>query len=932
MRQKQDLRGMRHHLSSNWRLPLIPTKLSPPRRSQPLFSRKRLESLAPAIMKHALTLVQAPAGYGKTTLVGQWADMYRGEDKLVAWLSLSEEDNSERRFLSYLIASLSITKSNFCNESILAINSELSSSIEVVESILLAELEASREEILLTLDDYHCITNPEIHSLMLRLIKNRPENLHIIIATRSEIPIRLSKLKLENQLLILGVSDLRMDFSELEIFLNEVVELDLPKNVARLLYEVSEGWVAGVQMAALSPRLRKEPKQFLNEFASGSKDLKNYLHEVLVELLPSDCEEALVRCSILERFNVSLCQVVGGVSDGNAFLEKLSRLNLFIFSLDDNNEWFRLHRLFSDFLRERLGQLGKKEVLALHRLACNWFVAHELWSEAVSHALAIGYSDLAKTFIERCASEMLEKSRTATLVNWGKQIPEHELSKNIDVRLAIVRAQMLMMELPPIHGLLHEIESDLQKSDDVDLMERREDLQKQIQTTSLLLALLEDRLEDARRSAEPWMEAPSELNRFEYEVVFNVLGYIYLHQMRFDEIVEVQRQAARMTNKLHFGEGYRKSFEGLAWFWRGRLDRAKALLGESLAISEKIAGRRSMASVTAIASLAELCYERNKIEEAEELLASAMTGSLDACLLITAQTIYSLLARISKLRGEKAESWILLDKLEKVAMKRGWVRLEGHCYAERIQSDIWEGDGVSATRELGRFEQYLETVNPDVIAKELLHDDWLISKARIELLNQPSKGFIKELHERITVLDRQGALYRSAKFRMLAALGEWKIGQTKAAKKSLIPALALGQAQGMFRTFADELQGGQCLLKNIASSLDAHEMRLMPYIEGLVNNMEPAPKLLGNFEKDLESDSLPSDISDLELLSASEVTEREREILELIGDGLFNKEVANLLGISEGTVKWHLKNLYSKLGVSSRTQALKRAHSLKLIN
>ena len=139
----------------------------------------------------------------------------------------------------------------------------------------------------------------------------------------------------------------------------------------------------------------------------------------------------------------------------------------------------------------------------------------------------------------------------------------------------------------------------------------------------------------------------------------------------------------------------------------------------AVAISEKIAGRRSMASVTAIASLAELCYERNKIEEAEELLASAMTGSLDACLLITAQTIYSLLARISKLRGEKAESWILLDKLEKVAMKRGWVRLEGHCYAERIQSDIWEGDGVSATRELGRFEQYLETVNPDVIAKEL---------------------------------------------------------------------------------------------------------------------------------------------------------------------------------------------------------------------
>lgn len=932
MRQQQPVQGIRHQLSANWHLPLIPTKLSSPRRSRALFYRERLGSLAPSIMERALTLVQAPAGYGKTTLLGQWAEKHRGDDKLVAWLSLSEEDNSERRFLAYIIASFSIAKPNFCNASISAINSGPSVPMEVVEAILISELESYRENILLILDDYHCITNPEIHALMSRLIQNRPENLHIIIATRSEIPLRLSRLKLENQFLGLGVSDLRMDFGELESFLDKVVELDLPKNVARLLYEVSEGWVAGVQMAALSPRFRREPKKFLNEFASGSKDLRNYLHEVLMELLPSDLEEALVRCSILERFNASLCEVVAGVSDGNAFLEKLSRLNLFIFSLDDDDQWFRFHRLFSDFLRERLDQLGKKEVLTLHRLACNWFVAHELWSEAVSHALTIGDSDLAKTFIERCAPEMLEQSRTGRLVNWGKQIPKHELSKNIDLRLAIVRAQMLMMELPPIHGLLREIESDMQKSDDVDLLERREDLRTQLKTTSSLLALLEDRLEDARTSVEPLRESPKGLNRFEHEVVFNVLSYIYLHQMRFDEIIELQQHAARLTKMLHFGEGYRKSFEGLAWFWRGRLERAQALFEESLDISEKIAGRRSMASVTAIASLAELCYERNKIEDAEELLASAMTGSLDACLLITAQTIYSLLARISKLRGEKAESWILLDKLEKIALRRGWARLEGHCYVERIQSDIWDGDGTSAAKELRRFEQYLTTVNPDAIAKELLHDDWLISKARVEHLDKPTKDFIDVLHQRITDLDRQGAFYRSAKFRMLVALGEWKIGNIKAAKESLIPALELGQAQSLHRTFVDELQGGQCLLKNIASSLEAHEMPLMPYIEGLINSMDPAPKSLGIFEKDLEPDSLPADISDLELLNASEVTIREREILELIGDGLFNKEVASRLGISEGTVKWHLKNLYSKLGVSSRTQALKRASSLKLIN
>lgn len=932
MSQERPMQDIPHHMSANWRLPLIPTKLSSPRRSRALFYRERLGSLANSIMNYSLTLVQAPAGYGKTTILGQWAEAFRGGGTLVAWLSLSEEDNTERRFLLYLVASLSTIRPEFCSGSISAINSGPSVPIEVVEAILISELESSQEEVVLILDDYHCITNPEVHALMSRLIQNRPENLHVIVATRSEIPLRLSRLKLANQLLSVDVSDLRLDFGELKTFLDEVVGLDLPKNMARLLYEVSEGWVAGVQMAALSPRLRREPRQFLNELASGSKDLRKYLHEVLVELLPPELEKALIRCSILDRFNVSLCEVVAGVSDGNAFLENLSRLNLFIFSLDDSNQWFRFHRLFSDFLRERLEQLDEKEVLALHRLACNWFVEHELWSEAVSHALAVGNSDLAKKFIERCAGEMLEQSRTGRLLNWGKKLPKHELSKNIDLRLAIVRAQMLMMELPPIHGLLHDIESDLQKSEDVDLTGRREDLRTQLKTTSSLLALLEDRLEDARSSAEPLMEALGELNRFEYEVVFNVLSYIYLHQMRFDEIVEVQQQAARMTKRLHFGEGYRKSFEGLGWFWRGRLERAQALFEESLDISERIAGRRSMACVTAIVSLAELCYERNEMEEAEELLASAMTGSLDACLLITAQCIYSILARISKLRGENAESWIFLDQLEKVALKRGWTRLEAHCYVERIQSDIWDGDGASATRELKRFEQYLSTVNPDPIAKRLLYDDWLLSRARVEHLHQPSKNFIDELHQRIRELDDQGALYRSAKFRMLVALAEWKTGDIQAAKQSLIPALELGQTQSLCRTFADEVQGGQCLLKNVASSLDSQEMHLMPYIQGLIDTMPSAPKSLGIVEKSLESDSLPAGISDLELLNASEVTGREREILELIGDGLFNKEIASLLGISEGTVKWHLKNLYSKLGVSSRTQALKRAHSLKLIN
>ncbi|WP_339783031.1 LuxR C-terminal-related transcriptional regulator [uncultured Marinobacter sp.] len=932
MTKKELGQTARDKMSANWQLPLIPTKLSSPKVSGHLVARNRLGNLAPVVMERALTWVHAPAGYGKTTLLSQWRETHLAEGAVVAWVSLSEEDNSAHRILSYVVAALSAARSSLCDGARSTLNSGPSVPTQLAEAVLISELEACEEEIVLILDDYHLITDPQVHKLMLHLLQNRPKNLHLVIATRSDLPLHLSRLKLENQLLKIDVSDLRLDFNELEDFITEVVELELPKNVVRMLYTISEGWIAGVQIAALSPRLKKEPQTYLKEFTSGSKDLRNYLHEVVMDLLPPELEQTLLRCSILDRFNAPLCEAVAGVSDGRALLEKLSSLNLFLFALDDQNNWFRFHRLFSDFLREHLRKLGHDEIVKLHRTACNWFAGQQLWAEAVSHALAIEDTDLAQKFIEHCARDMLGQSRGGRLLNWGRQLPENRLSKNIHLRFAMVQAKLLMMELPPIQGLLHDIESDFQRDDDADVEGRREYVQAQLKIASSLLAMLEDRLDEVRLSTGFLVEQHEKLQEFDSEVVFFILGYVYLHQMRFDQITEIQQQAARIKGKPHFGAAYRKSFEGLAWFWRGRLDKARFFLEESLNAAEAIAGRHSMTSVTAIASLAELCYEQNDLEQTEELLAAAMTAPLDACLLITAQSIYSTQARISNLKGAKTESWESLEELEKIALKRGWKRLEAHCYLERIQSDILQGDSVAATGELLRFEQYLKTieVDLDLVAREFIQDDWLISKSRVEHLHQEGSAVLKPLAQRIQVLDHQGALHRSAKFRMLLALSQWGEGNFKAAKQTLMPALKLGETQGFCRTFIDEVQGGQLLLAQIASDLTVEESSLAPYLKCLIDAMTPPKASLGVPERE-EPASNPK-LSGLERLNISEVTGREREILGLIGNGLFNKEVATALGISEGTVKWHLKNLYSKLGVSSRTQALKKAQGLGLID
>lgn len=910
-------------VSANWQLPLIVTKLSSPKGLGPLMVRNRLNDLAPVVIQRKVTSVQAPAGYGKTTLLSQWREAHLAQGAVVAWVSLSEEDNSAHRMLSYMVAALLAAQPGLCDGAWSALNSGPSVPMRVAEAMLISELEACAKEVVIILDDYHLITDAEVHDLLTNLIRNSPANFHLVIATRFDLPLHLARLRLENKLLEVSAEDLRLELGELEGFINGVLGLDLPISVAKMLHEISEGWIAGVQIAALSPRFKEEPKAYLKEFASGSKNLSEYLHEVVMDVLPPDLVQVLLRCSILDRLNAPLCEAVAGVNDGQALLDRLSKLNLFLFALDEQNNWFRFHRLFLDFLRESMWKLDDDELARLHRTACDWFAGEQLWAEAVSHALAIGDTNLAQKFIEHCALDMLGQSRGARLLNWRRKLPESTFNDNIDLRLAMVFAHLLMMDLPPVHGMLRNIQTSMQAKAH-DATERQHDRQVQFTIASAVLALLEDRLDGARLLTEFEIGQLEKLQGFEFEVASFILSYVYLHQLRLEQLAEIQQQSARRQDKPHFSFAYRKSFEGLGWFLRGRLDRAQFLFEEALEASEKIAGRRSMVTVAAMASKAKLHYERNDLEQAEELLAVAMTIPLDASVLITVESIYTTLARINNVKGERQEAWELLDALGEIAAKHGWQRLESCCYRERIHSEILHGDGAAAAAELSLFEQYLATVELDSIAAKWVQDDWLMSAARVGCLYGDSGDVQEQLVRRVDVLERKGALYRSAKFRMLLALLQWSEGDLQTAKATLMPALKLGKKQGFCRTFIDEIQGGRRLLKHITANLTVKEEAISSYLQNLIEAMAPplAPLAV--------SQSLTK-LSDVERLNIAEVTDREHEVLALIGNGLFNKEVASVLGISEGTVKWHLKNLYSKLNVSSRTQALKKAQDLGLI-
>jgi LuxR family maltose regulon positive regulatory protein len=892
--------------------------------------RARLDVLRNEILKTTLTLVIAPAGYGKTTLLTQWRAGLQAAGTTVAWVSLAEEDNSPHRLLSYMAAALSAECPHLCDGTSEMLSAGPMVPVQAVEAVLLSELQVSERELVLVLDDYHYLGGSGVQLLMGHFLHNLPANVHLVFSSRTEPALNLTRLKVNRQLLRVGVEDIRFDQGDLGLFVRNSLSLEPSSTLLRDLYDVSEGWIAGVQLATLSPRFKSEPQLYLQEFSSKSKDLHAYLAEVVLDLLPGELERVLLRCAILDRFSAELCEVVAGVLDGKALLDKLIKVNPFISALDEQGEWYRFHRLFLEFLRKRLKLTPTEDVMALHRVACDWFAARSLWAEGVQHALACGDNEKAQDFIERCALDMLGRSRTGKLLSWGRRLPEEMLRKKPELRLAIARAQVLMMDL---RGAATLLEGMAENQADLDAGAERFAVQQQI-TRGLIFAL-DDHFDAALAQALPLVERLQGLNITDREMLLNTLALVYLYQGRFDQIDAMQSWQMPGPG-MHFGVPYRLLLEGLGWMWRGRLDKAEYIFKKARQYSEQYAGRRSMVTIASIVCLADLYYERNQLEEAEELLTSVHTVPLDLGISEIIQSGYRTMSRINQINGAKTEAWVLLDEMEAVAFKRRWPRLEANCRAQRIQSEIWSGDLSAARNEFARLSSLSDHEQLDPVVLRLIADETLISRARICCFTGLNAELIENLGRRVADLEVVGVHYLGARMRMLLALLHWLAGEQVAAARALLPALALGKTQGFRRIFIDEVRHLPEALVGICNEVSRVDASFKSYLDSLL--AEAGAALLPSAGQDGAAGggrtSVEGDggLSDLELLSSSEITEREKEILSQVANGLYNKEIARVLGISEGTVKWHLKNLYSKLSVSSRTQALKKSKLLGLID
>jgi LuxR family maltose regulon positive regulatory protein len=402
--------------------PLLATKLHVPRPRVHLVPRDHLTEQLQQGAERALTLISAPAGFGKTTLLAQWL----AENSIpVAWVSLEPEDNDPTRFLCYLIAALQTLDAQIGTSALALLRTPQPPSPETVLAVLTNDLMSlGGGDFALVLDDYHVITADPVQRGMTFLLEHLPPQLHLILATRADPPLPLARLRARGLLCEVRTTDLRFGTAEAGTFLQAVMGLDLEASAIATLEQRTEGWIAGLQLAALSLQGRADVSGFLAAFRGSHRYVLDYLSDEVLARQGASVQQFLLRTSILERLSGPLCDAVTGQEGSQAMLEALEKANLFVVALDDKRGWYRYHHLFAEVLRSHLQQAEPKLVPVLHRRASTWYEQHGFIVEAVQHALAAPDVALAARLIEPIALPVALQGQISTVLEWMNALPE----------------------------------------------------------------------------------------------------------------------------------------------------------------------------------------------------------------------------------------------------------------------------------------------------------------------------------------------------------------------------------------------------------------------------------------------------------------------------------------------------------------------------
>jgi LuxR family maltose regulon positive regulatory protein len=898
--------------------PLLPTKLHVPHLRTSLVPRSHLTERIQQGTERALTLVSAPAGFGKTTLLAQWL---AGNGLPTAWLSLETEDNDPTRFLSYLIAALQNFDGQLGISALEMLHTPHPSSPETVMAVLINDL-ADREagEFVLVLDDYHVITSESIQRGMTFLLEHLPPGLHLILSTRSDPPLPLARLRAHGQLCEVRTADLRFGAAEVNVFLQDVMGLDLEAEAITTLEQRTEGWIAGLQLAALSLQGRVDISAFLAAFSGSHRYVLDYLSEEVLARQDASVQAFLLHTCILERLSGPLCDAVTDQQGSQDLLEALERANLFVIPLDEERHWYRYHHLFAQVLRGHLQQREPSLLPLLHRRASAWYEQQHLSIQAVQHALAIPDGELAARLIEPIVLPVTFLGQIDSVLGWINALPEALVRTR--PFLCVYHAILLMLtnQFEEAEARLQDAEQSAQEALPA---EQEQTIQGWVLSTRADLALLSGDIPQAVSLAGQALELlpETEVLPRASDLATTIRSYL----VSGDVTSATEHEIAAAVAFIRASDNLFSTVSSLCLLARlyvlqGRLREAAvtyALVVQVVPQPEVL--QTVFNSLFYYFGLGDLLREWDDLDTAEQHLAQGMALVNEPLTLEPFVSIlgYTALARLQQARGNTREALTTLDSLAQLAERDHFPpHLLTQVAAVRTQLELAQGNIATAIR--WAHSSGLSTDDDDVSYPD---EGAYLVLARVRIVQARDDPASPRLHDVLHLLERllreaeaKARLNSALEILVLRALALEVHGNRTSALATLERALLLAAPEGYIRLFVDE----GAPMRNLLRQAQARS-RVQTYVA----------TLLSAFGEQYVSDVPRFSASPSPL--AEPLTEREREVLGLLLEGASNREIARRLVMSVNTVKRHVYNVCGKLGVQSRVQAIVLARTLNLL-
>ena len=891
---------------------ILSTKLHVPRPRTDRVTRPRLTSRLNAGLDRRVTLVAAPAGFGKTCLLSEWIPQ---SHRCVTWLSLDKGDNDPTRFWTHVIASLRQIDADLGQSALALVESPQTPPITSIITALANDISAYPDAFAAVLDDYHAIETPSIHKALAYLIDHLPQNLHLVISARADPPLPLARLRAGGALAELRANDLRFTADEAAAFLAQATGLHLSGTEVEALDSRTEGWIAGLQIAALSMQAQPDIPGFIRTFSGSHRHILGYLAEEVLDQRPEGTLDFLLKTSILDRLCGPLCDAVTGGADGQSVLERLEQANLFITPLDDQAKWFRYHHLFAEVLQARLQRTWPDQIADLHRRACAWHAQHGTMQEAVRHALASGDYEQAATLIEAEAGDMLRRGAGNSLRAWLDALPEQTLRAR--PRLCLARAWTYQwgaaISLPGAQEW-SELAVQVARANgsySAALGGEAAALQAMVAATRSEVArtreLSQRALEDLPPES-PWRSA----------VTFT-LGTAHLESSDIAAAAHAFEEALKLSQAdgVHYIQLATASFLGDILVQQGQLGRAMVMYRQVLAWAGP--GTPHKGAAMAHAGLAHILCEQNQLDAALEHVKPGNDMLEHVGGAWAAFVLHRVVARVHQIRGNWPDALDTLDRAHQAGRKTQVSLVAKQAAALGAALQLAQGDLKSPetwVAEIGLGPEDPELAQPGWRELEYL------TLARIRSAqgdHAQAWMLLKRLLEAADVQGRNGSAIAILIQQALVMQAE---GHDDSALEHLGRAVALAEPEGYLRIFVDEGDPMRPLLAELQKRIKRQPGKA---VSSTRRSLAYLDRLLLAF-----SQPIPAAVRGPKGLP-ERLTEREQEILRLMSEGLSNQEIAAALVVALSTVKSHINHLYGKLGTRRRTQAVSVARDLGLL-